>query len=369
LIDSKNQSIFRIAGKAEPLKEITMGTSRNSTIVDVAKLAGVSVSTVSVVMNNKDKYVAPELREKVLNAIAQLNYAPNFIARSLKSNATNTIGLILTNITSPVTPAMVRTVQKAASEQHMDTLIISTEENDQIEINAVNNLISKRVDGLIICPVLSKNYDHLYFVKKETDIPIVCIERTLPTPLEIASVTTNNYEISKEAVNHLIEHGRKRIALIALPKYGSNTIDRIRGYEDALKENNLYIPELIKETDYMGTDAFEIAHQLIEKQKIDAIFCISQSITLGVYKAAMHYHYKIPEEIAIIGYDTVDWMEVTPVKITTIRQPLIKIAQTAINLLFMMKQNPNMNVNHSIIPSELIIRQSCGCSSDDPLQQ
>ncbi len=343
-----------------------MGTNRNSTIIDVAKLAGVSVSTVSVVMNNKDKYVAPELREKVLHAIAQLNYSPNFIARSLKSNATNTIGLILTNITSPVTPAMVRTVQRMASEQQIDTLIVSTEENDQIEINAINNLISKRVDGLIICPVLSKSYDHLNFLKKETDIPIVCIERTLPPQLEIASVTTNNYEISKEAATHLIQHDKKRIGMIALPKYGSNTIDRIRGFEDALKENNLYNPELIRETDYMGSDAFNTAHQLIEEQKIDAIFCISQSITLGVYKAAAYYHYKIPEEIAIIGYDTVDWMEVTPVKISTIQQPLIKIAQTAINLLFMMKQNPSMTVKHYTIPSELIIRQSCGCNSDEP---
>lgn len=342
-----------------------MTSNHNSTIVDVAKLAGVSVSTVSVVINNKDKYVAPELREKIFEAIAELNYSPNFIARSLKNHETNTIGLILTNITSPVTPAVVRTVQKIASEQHIDTLIVSTEENNRIEINAVNNLVSKRVEGLIICPVSSENYDHLSLVSHQANIPIVSIERTLPPECEIPSVTTNNYEISREAIKHLVDHGRKRIALIALPKHGSNTIDRIRGYEDTLKENNLYDPGLIRETDYMGMDAYDIARDLLQNNKVDAIFCISQSITLGVYKAAAKCSCKIPEEIAIIGYDTVDWMEVAPVQVTTIKQPLIEIAQTAINLIFKKKQNPKMNIRNVVLPSQLIIRQSCGCNSEN----
>lgn len=339
-----------------------MASNRNSTIIDVAKLAGVSASTVSVVINNKDKYVAPELKEKVYDAIAKLNYSPNFIARSLKNQETNTIGLILSNITSPVTPAVVRTVQKIASEQHIDILIVSTEENKLTEKNAVNNFISKRVEGLIICPVLSENYDHLILAKNQANIPIIAIERTLPPELEIPCVSTNNYEICRAAVRHLIEHGRKRIGLIVMPVFGSNTSERIRGYQDILQEHHLYDPELIRETDYLGSDAYDVAYELFQSQNIDAVLCISQSISFGAYKAALKLGRKIPQDIAIIGYDTMDWMDIVPVPLTTVKQPLTEIAEMAIDLIFMKKRNPKMIIQSVIIPSQLVIRQSCGCA-------
>ncbi len=340
-----------------------MAQNRNPTIIDVAKLAGVSASTVSVVINNKDKYVAPELKEKIYDAIEKLNYSPNFIARSLKNQQTNTIGLILTNITSPVTPAVVRTVQKVMSDQHVDIMIVSSEENAETEKNAVHNFISKRVEGLIICPVISDNYNHLMAAKNQAGIPIVAIERSLPAELEIPSVSTNNYEICRNAVQHLIEHGRKRIGLITMPVFGSNTSERIRGYRETMKAHGLFDPELIKETDYLGTDTLKAASELFKDKQIDAILCISQSISFGVYKAALKLGKKIPDDIAMIGYDTMDWMEIAPVPVTTVKQPLTEIAEMAIDLIAMKKRNPRMVIQSVVIPSQLVIRQSCGCNT------
>ncbi len=338
-----------------------MRQAKKTTIIDVAKLAGVSVSTVSVVINNKDKFVRQDLKEKILTAIRALNYSPNSIARSLKKQETKTIGLIVTNITSPVTPTMVRTIQRIGYDQGIDTIIIATEENKQVEISAVNNFVSKMLDGLIICPIESDDYQHLAYAHQQAGIPIVSIERNLPPELGIPSVSTTNFETSYQAVQHLIVHGRRRIALIAMPVFGSNTRDRINGYKRATEEKGLYDPSLVFQTDYVGSNAYTIAIDLIQNHKVDAIFAISQSIALGAYKAAMDCNQKIPNDIALIGYDSVDWMDAIPSPITRIKQPLEEIATVSANMLLQQRGNPDTVLNNVIIPSELLIKRSCGC--------
>jgi len=338
-----------------------MAINKKATIVDVAKMAGVSVSTVSVVLNRKNKYVKPELKRKVLDAAKTLNYSPNSIARSLKSQETKTIGLIITNITSPVAPVMVRTIQKIMAAKSIDTMIVSTEEDFEIEKNAIHNLMAKMIDGIIICPVKNDSYQHLINAHEGANVPMVSVERILPMEIGIPCVTTTNKEISYSAIQHLIMHGRKRIALIAMPIFGSNTSDRIEGYSEAMKENGLYSLSLISQTDYMGSNAYSIAVELIQNGKIDAIFAISQSIALGAYKAIIDCGLQIPEDIALIGYDDVDWMEAVPVPITTIRQPIVEMATIAANMILRWKNDPQLQLNNILIPSKLIIRRSCGC--------
>lgn len=329
---------------------------KSITITDVAKLAGVSVATVSVVINNKDKFVAPELRRKVLDAVAALNYKPNLVARSLKVKETKTIGLILTNITSPVTPPLVRTVQKLARENGFDTLIVSTEEDRKLEIDAVYNMLAKRVDGMIICPVISEDYEHIRYANAL--IPVITIERKIPLT---SGVISNNKETSYNVTRHLIDHGRKNIALIALPVLGSNTQDRIDGYREAMREAGLYHPALIRETDYIGQSAFTVAQDLLIHDHVDAIITTSQSIALGAYKAAISLGKRIPEEVAIFGYDNVPWMEVVQPALSTTCQPIEKMASTACQILFDTMNSEETSPKIEVIPSDLIIRNSCGC--------
>jgi LacI family transcriptional regulator len=332
---------------------------KNITITDVAKLAGVSVATVSVVINNKkDKFVAPELRQKVLETVAILNYKPNLVARSLKLKETKTIGLILTNITSPVTPPLVRTVQKIARENGFDIFIVSTEEDKKLEIDAVYNMLSKRVDGMIICPVISEDYEHIRYANSL--IPVVTIERRAPL---ISGVITNNKETCYKATQHLIEHGYKNIALISMSVLGSNTQDRIDGYRQALSECGLLNQSLIRETDFIGRSAFSVAYDLLSTCQVDAILTTSQSIALGTYKAVISLGKRIPEEIAIFGYDDVPWMEVVQPALSTTRQPIEDMASCAWDIMFAAMNTEDNHPQIKIIPTELILRASCGCQS------
>jgi LacI family transcriptional regulator len=332
---------------------------KRATINEVAKLAGVSVSTVSIVINNKDKFVNAALRTRVQEAIETLNYRPNLVARSLKIEETKTIGLIFPNITSPAMPPLVRTVQKIAQKSGFDTFIVITEEDPQLEKQAVLSLISKRIDGLIICPVVSDDNEHLRDANML--IPVVSIERRVSG---FDCVVANNKEISQKAVSHLIKHGYKRIGLISMPVFGSNTKERIEGYQQALMENNSFNPLYMSETDFVGQSAFEASKNLINTHHVEAIFAISQSIALGAFNAINSLGLKIPGDVAVFGYDNVPWMEVVKPALSTIKQPITEIASKACEMLFnKMEQEENRQSEIYVLESQLIIRQSCGCQS------
>lgn len=334
---------------------------RKTTITDVARYAGVSVSTVSVVVNNSEKFVEPRLRERILSAVKELNYYPNSIARSLKNQKTKTIGVVMPNITTPVTPIMVRTIQKITAIEGIDILIVSTEENKQTEKKAVDTFVARMIDGLIICPVASQDYSHLRNAKENCGIPVISIERKLPEELNIPCVTSNNEEISYQAMQHLINHSRKRIALLTMPVYGSNTRDRIVGCVRALSEASLYQPALVREADYLGSSAYELTLELIKKWKIDAVFAISQSLALGAYKAIMDCGLSIPEDVAMIAYDSVDWMNVVPCPITCVKQPMEELATISANILLHEQSNENAGFQQVVVPSQIIFQHSCGC--------
>lgn len=333
-----------------------MMKNNRTTVHDVARLAGVSISTVSVVVNKKDKFISPELRKKVEDAVATLNYQPNLVARSLKIQQTKSIGLIVTNITSPIIPPLVRTVQKLAQQKGYDTFIVSSEEDAKIQNAAIRSMLSKRVDGIIICPTISDDYELIQ--NAISSIPVVSVERQLP---KTSSVFTNNKETAYKIASHLIGHGYQRIGMIAMQVFGSNTRNRIDGYQKALIEHQMLHPNLIRETDFVGLSAYDAAIDLIKTQKIDAIMTASQSITLGTYKAVMNMGMKIPDDVAIFGYDDLPWMEVVSPAMSTTRQPIEEIATKAFEILFAELESGDTSIQSHCIDTELIIRESCGC--------
>lgn len=332
-------------------------SQRRVTITDVAKLAGVSVATASVVINNKDKYVAPRLRRQVLDAVELLNYQPNLVARSLKVQETRTIGLILTNITSPVTPPSVRLVQKYAREQGFDTLLAVTEEDLALEMSIVANMLSKRVDGLILCPADSGAVEHLR--QAASLVPVVAIERAVPG---VWSVVTDNEWISRQAAEHLLAHGRRRLGLIHMPLQGSNTQGRYGGFRRALAAAGVLDPALFCETDYVGSSACDLALTLIGERRVDALMATSQSIAMGVFRACRKIGARIGEDVAVFGYDDVPWMELTSPAISTTQQPIPQIAQRACEILFASLAGEAPAPATETLPSRLLLRQSCGCA-------
>jgi LacI family transcriptional regulator len=333
-------------------------SKRRVTITDVARLAGVSVATASVVINNKDKYVAPRLRRQVLDAVQRLNYQPNLVARSLKVKETRTIGLILTNITSPVTPPSVRLVQKYAREQGFDTLLAVTEEDVSLEMSIIENMLSKRVDGLVLCPADSTAVEHLRYAASL--IPIVAIEREVPGAY---SVVADNATVSRQVATHLLEHGRRRIGLIHMPLQGSNTLRRYEGFRQALLEHGCFDPSLFCETDYVGSSAYDLAAILLAEQQVDALMATSQSITMGIFQACRKLHVRIPQQVALFGYDDVPWMELTAPGISTTQQPIAKIALRACQVLFAALAGEPVAAQVETLPCRLLLRASCGCEA------
>jgi DNA-binding LacI/PurR family transcriptional regulator len=326
---------------------------KNVTIHDVANLAQVSVATVSAVIN-KNKYVSPELLRRVETAIEKLNYRPNMVARSLKKSETKTIGLIFSNITSPVVTPLVTTSQAVAQEAGFDTFLVATGENVEREKVSVNNLLSKRVDGLLISPAVSEDYSHLTSASRS--VPLVVIQRQVS---EIECVITNNEEISYQAVSHLADHGYKKIGVVTIPIAQSKP--RIDGYRRALTERGLFDESLIRQTDFVGNTAYDYALDLISKVQVDAVFTTSQSTTLGVIRAARHLRRHIPDDLALFGYDDVPWMEIVSPPISTTHQPIRKMAQLATELLLLQLDGQTSTQPIHTLESDLIIRQSCGC--------
>jgi LacI family transcriptional regulator len=326
------------------------------TIREVAKLAGVSTATVSAVIN-QNKYVSPELQQRVKQAIDQLGYCPNLVARSLKLSETKTIGLVFTNITSPIWPPLVRTAQKVSQQRGYDTFLITTDEDVQRERTSVQSLLSKRVDGIVITPAFTDNYRHIQHAG--ASVPVVVLERRVPG---METVITNNEQVSYQAVSHLISHGRQRIGLVTIPVLGSNVAERIAGYRRALRENGIYNPTLIREADIIGESAFDLALDLLSSADVDAIFTTSQSTAMGAYRAARQLGRRIPDDLALFGYDDVPWMEVVDSPLSTICQPVEKIARLATELLIDCLENECELIGTThMVESSLIIRHSCGC--------
>ncbi len=328
------------------------------TILDVTRLARVSASTVSTVLNKSGKYVSPELKRRVLEAVRKLNYRPNLVARSLKLEETKSIGLVFPNILSPVMPPLVHTVQKISQQAGFDTFVAITEEDIDKERAAINNMLAKRVDGLIISPVMQANYDLLQYA--ESTIPVVLIERCVPG---MECIVTNNLDTSFRATRHLIEHGRRRIALITMKSFGTNTRERIDGYLRAVREADLFDEALIRETDFAGSTATEVACELLGSATVDAVFATSQSISLGAFVAIKQMGKRIPDDVALFGYDDVPWMEAVSPALSTARQPIAAIATRACETLFARLAGKPADPQAVVIDSELVIRQSCGCEA------
>ncbi len=324
------------------------------TIRDVAKRAGVSTATVSAVIND-NKFVSSELQQRVHQAIRELDYRPNLIARSLKLQETRTIGLVYTNVTSPIWPVLVRATQAIAQDVGLDVLLVVTDEDVEMEKTSLHSLISKRVDGIIITPALS-DFEHVR--KAAQNVALVVLERTVEG---LECVVTNNEEISYQAVTHLVDDGHQRVGLVTIPLLGSNIIDRVRGYERALKERGIYDPSLIRIADFVGQNSSLLALDILADDGLDAVFTTSQSTALGVVHAATRLGRKIPADLALFGYDDVPWMKVITSPLSTVRQPIEEMGAKAMTLLLERLEGRAATDTVHTVDSKLLIRHSCGC--------
>ncbi len=318
---------------------------------DVSKLANVSVATVSRVMNNNG-YVNERTKEKVLAAIKELNYRPNDVARSLFKGKSKMIALFVPDIRNPFFPELARAVEDISNMHHYTFILCNTDNDPAKEVNYLNALLQKSIDGVIIVSS-TMSVKQL----REIKVPIVALDRKLDA--EFPAVTVNNREGAKIAVRYLKETGCKHIAHIAGPQDIISSSERMKGYLDVVQKEYRFSDDYIRFGNYTYEDAFEVAKELLTSHStVDGIFAANDLMAIGVLKAAEYLGINVPNDLSIIGFDGITIGRTTSPTLTTMEQPIYIIGKRATEILLQQIEEPDRRIPSEEYKVTLIQRES-----------
>ena len=336
-----------------------------STLKDVARKANVSISTVSRVIN-KEPLVKEKTRERVEEAIAELNYLPNRVAQRLRSaNMKNKlIGLVLPDIQNPFYVDVVRGVEEAAYQQNFSVMIGNFDQDEKKEKIFLDILQSESIDGLTVAP--SRGRDQHIKQVIENGYPVVCIDRGL-VGADVDVVKVNNEEGAFGAIDYLIELGHKRIAHITGHPGIPTTRERIEGYERAMAKHGIEIdPALVRNSDSGYNSGASLMQELIDlPNRPTAVFTANNLLTLGALKTIHENNLQIPDDISIVGFDDMYWsMSLNP-PLTAVRQSGYDIGNKAAELLVKKIAHPDRSTSSVVMDTELIVRRSCKVQTEE----
>lgn len=328
------------------------------TMRDVARLAGVSTSTVSAVIN-ESVVVSPKRKERVLAAMSALDYQPDAIARSLKTGRSNAIGVIVPDITNTFYPEVVRAVEVAAQAAGYSVLLCDSSEDRTIEERHLSALFSRRVDGVILACCVNSRANELV---ARRNIPAIFIDR-LPPSRSVNSVCTDNVAAGQMAADHLIGLGHSRIGMLVGHMGLSPHHDRLEGFRKAMQEAHLpIIDEYLIVGNVQVEDGIEASHRLLGlPTPPTAILASNNKLLLGVLQAVEERGLFIPKDLSVLGFDDNLWNKHFSPGLTAIAQPTGEIGRSSFELLHQMIQNPpedDAAPMHVLIPAELKIRNS-----------
>ena len=330
---------------------------KRATLEDVARAAGVGAMTVSRTINGHP-YVSEETAKKVRAAIRQLGYRPNHAARMLTGQLSRSIGLIVPDLADPFFSVVSHAVQETARESGYLVWLAASNGDPAIEAAQVEQMMHHPVDGILLVPVDSK---HKYLkAVAEGETPVVTIDR----PLEVAtsdSVGVENRAGARMAVEHLIQHKYKRIVCVATNMHLLTIRERLIGYEESMRKAKLPRPKairLISQADVVPAlkDLFQ------SRPQPDALFSVNNSSTLWVIEALREMNIEIGKDVALVGFDDVDFYSLITPPITTIRQPAPELGQMSVRLLLQrIKGEFTASSVRTVLPVTLVVRESCGC--------
>ncbi|WP_077358570.1 LacI family DNA-binding transcriptional regulator [Virgibacillus halodenitrificans] len=322
-----------------------------STIRDVAKLANVSVATVSRVIN-ANGYVNENTKQKVEEAIKQLNYRPNDVARSLFNGKSKMIALFVPDIQNPFFPELARAVEDMANSREYTFILCNTDNNNQKEIDYLQALLQKSIDGFIFVSSTIKAEQI-----ENINVPIVAMDRKISP--ELVSVTVDNRDGARQAVEYLQSIGCKRIGHICGPENVSSSRNRLQGYLDVVKKEDWLTSDFVQVGDHSIQGGLVAAMELLQKNPdIDGIFAANDLMAVGVLKAVEQLGIRVPEQLSVIGFDNTEPGKVTTPQLTTINQPIYDIGKRAAELLIQQIETPDSEIESVIYNVELIVRGS-----------
>jgi LacI family transcriptional regulator len=329
-------------------------------IRELAAILNLSVTTVSRVLNGKaDNYrISPVTSKRVMDTAREVNYLPNKIARGLKLERTDTLGLIIPDVANPFFASIAKTIELEARKNGYSLILCDSLDDVDAEVELIQLLAGRKVDGIIIAPVgLGKS--HIVEIQ-QAGIPLVVVDRYFPGT-NIPFITSDNYKGAFKAVEHIISHGHKAIACIQGIRGISANTERVKGYEDALVKHHIPVDHSLIVGDDFGEENGYIQTRVLlnRKNKPTAIFALSNLISLGVIRALTETGLSIPDDISLVSFDEQPYSAYLASPMTTIEQRREEIAKMAVNILIglIRKDKIQENINIMLEP-RLIIRNS-----------
>lgn len=332
-----------------------------ATIKDVARIAGVSTTTVSHVIN-KTRFVAEATQQKVMDAVKELNYAPSAVARSLKCNTTRTIGMLVTQSTNPFLAEVVDGVESYCYRQGYTLILCNTGGIYEKQRDYIRMLAEKRVDGIfVMCSDLTPELQEM--LDGHADIPKVIMDwgqGGSSSEDDSDKIIDNSEEGGYLATKYLIENGHTDIACLSGHLDKKLCIERTQGYRRALEENGIAFDESkILEGNFECDTAVEAADKILAMEnKPTAVFCFNDTMALGLMSRLQHRGIRIPEDISVIGYDNIDLAAYFSPPLTTIHQPKRRVGKTAFEILLERIKNKEHEKRVFEMQPELVVRDS-----------
>lgn len=326
------------------------------TIKDVAQHAGVSITTVSHVLNNT-RFVSPDLRARVAEAIATLGYQPNTLARSLRSKETHTLGMIVPDISNPFFAEIARSIEDAAFGFGYNIILCNSDEDPEKEQAYIELLLEKQVDGIVFVASGSQS-KHLRLIL-DREIPTVVVDRSLDES-RLDCVLVDNRGGGFQATQHLLASGRRRIGCISGPSSLTPSWERVEGYREALASAGLHADDtLIRRGDFHADRGFGAMIELLDlPEPPTAVFVCNDLMAIGAIRAITERGLRVPEDIAVVGFDNIALARYTQPPLTTVAQPYVEMGRLAAELLVKRVNGITEPPRQFLLETTLVIRQT-----------
>lgn len=327
-----------------------------ATIREVARKAGVAAITVSRVIN-RSGYVSDETRQRVEQAIAELDYVPNVLARGLRSSRTHTLGLLVTDITNAFWTTVARGAEDAALRSGYSVFLCNTDESASKQEQYLRALLSHRVQGVIIAPASSDR--SALAALERARLPFVIVDRRVPG-VDADLVLGDSLGGARMLVEHLVGRGHRRIAHIGGPIGVSTADDREQGYREALMAAGIEVdPDLVQRGDYKLESGRRLMRQLLERSPLPtAIFAANNVLAVGALAALQERGLRVPEDMALVCFDDLPQASLIDPFLTVAAQPAYDLGATALRLLLARLADPHRPPDTVVLPVQLLVRRS-----------
>lgn len=328
------------------------------TITEIAKAAGVSIATVSRVLNNSRHPISEATRQRILKLAQDLDYQPNLVARSLRLDSSTTVGIIVESLLSPFVPTIITGIQETLKPAGYMSFILNTNEDPEIEVESINALHNRQIDGIIFVATWDRSPN---MVEGLTGKPYVFVHRHFETYTQNSVLVDERWGAGL-AVRHLAGLGHKQIAFISGPQDWDASIFRLQGYRTALQDAGIpYDPDLVISANWEVEGGIQAVEELLEKKKLPtAIFAANDPLALGAIHALQDHGICVPDDVAIVGYDDREFASYVWPAITTVSLPCFDMGVAAARLILQMIKGEIKSTEPVEIRGRLIVRDSCG---------